>query len=711
MLVAIVAVAGVLAGWWWTRPASPGAVFLISIDTLRADHLPVYGYRDGRTPALDAFARDAVLFERAYAHAPQTLPSHTSMLTGLLPFEHGVRDNLGFTLAPGAVTLPGLFRQAGYRTAAFVSSFVLRAETGVDQGFDLFDAEFPPSASDRSPGQVQRPGPQTLSALETWLSTLYTPQAMAFLHLYEPHKPYAPPEPFRDLPHPYDGEIAAADAIIGQLFATLKARGWYDSATIIVTADHGEGLGDHGEEEHGLFIYDESVHVPLLIKLPHQANGGTRRAEPVQHIDLLPTLTALAHLPSPGGLRGRDLSPLLTHARGEGTIAAQGIYAEALYARYHFGWSELVSLTDDRYRFIQAPRAELYDLERDPDETSNIVNDRSQVASAMRGGLAQLTSTQTIDAPAEVSDADRQRLAALGYVGAQSSAASGTPSDRPDPKDKAHILTLYRSAVDDLSALRLAEGAATLRTILDEDPDMTDVWSQYATTLTRLGRLPDAYAAWREVVERKPDEPSGLLGAAAVLLELKQFDEARTYAELATSKAPAAAYQALASIALTQGRADAAREAAALAERADPTLPLVPMVEGMLRYNNQDYAGALPFLMQARDRFAQRPIQASDLNYFIGDSLARLDRYEEAEPYLREEIRLYPNNTRPRIGLAMLYAATNRMADADRMIAGLLQVAPSPDTYNTAADLYTMFGLADRAAAVRNQAYSRFGRR
>lgn len=711
MLVAIVAVAGVLAGWWWTRPASPGAVFLISIDTLRADHLPVYGYRDGRTPALDAFARDAVLFERAYAHAPQTLPSHTSMLTGLLPFEHGVRDNLGFTLAPGAVTLPGLFRQAGYRTAAFVSSFVLRAETGVDQGFDLFDAEFPPSASDRSPGQVQRPGPQTLSALETWLSTLYTPQAMAFLHLYEPHKPYAPPEPFRDLPHPYDGEIAAADAIIGQLFATLKARGWYDSATIIVTADHGEGLGDHGEEEHGLFIYDESVHVPLLIKLPHQANGGTRRAEPVQHIDLLPTLTALAHLPSPGGLRGRDLSPLLTHARGEGTIAAQGIYAEALYARYHFGWSELVSLTDDRYRFIQAPRAELYDLERDPDETSNIVNDRSQVASAMRGGLAQLTSTQTIDAPAEVSDADRQRLAALGYVGAQSSAASGTPSDRPDPKDKAHILTLYRSAVDDLSALRLAEGAATLRTILDEDPDMTDVWSQYATTLTRLGRLPDAYAAWREVVERKPDEPSGLLGAAAVLLELKQFDEARTYAELATSKAPAAAYQALANIALTQGRADAAREAAALAERADPTLPLVPMVEGMLRYNNQDYAGALPFLMQARDRFAQRPIQASDLNYFIGDSLARLDRYEEAEPYLREEIRLYPNNTRPRIGLAMLYAATNRMADADRMIAGLLQVAPSPDTYNTAADLYTMFGLADRAAAVRNQAYSRFGRR
>lgn len=698
----------VIGGWWWVRSqATDGLVVVISIDTLRADRLPAYGYRPGRTPALDAFAREAVLFERAYAHAPQTLPSHTSLFTGQLPFDHAVRDNLGFTLAPDATTLATLFRAAGYTTAGFVSSYVLRAETGIAQGFDVYNAEFPASASDRSPGQVQRPGLQTLAAAEGWMNTLTSDRALVFFHIYEPHKPYAPPAQYRDLPDAYDGEVAFSDEIVGRLLATLKARDWYDRATIVITSDHGEGLGDHGEEEHGLFLYNESIHVPLLIKLPHQAGGGTRRSEPVQHIDLLPTLTAAAGLPGPGGLRGRDLSPLLS---GTGPIAPQGIYSEALYARYHFGWSELQSITDDRYRFIRAPREELYDLERDPKETQNIAAERAQITSAMRAGLTTMTTDKALDTPSAVSDADRERLAALGYVGTQRAADTAPADGLPDPKDKAHILRLYRTAVDHLSAMRFSEGARDLRTILDEDPDMTDVWSQYATTLTRMGRLPEAYQAWREVVSRKPDEPSGLLGAAAALVGLKRYDDARTYAELAISGAPGPAHQALANIALTQGRDADALQEAEMAQRADPTLPMPLMVRGLTLYNRGDYAGALPLLQQARDQFAKRPIQASDLNYFIGDALARLERYAEAEPYLREEIRLYPNSTRPRVGLAMLYAATDRTAQAEGVIADLLKVAPSPDTYATAADLFTMFGLPARAAAVRAEARTRFGR-
>ncbi len=706
-LIVVVGLAG--AGGWWGggAQASGGLVVVISIDTVRADRLPAYGYRAGRTPAIDAFARDAILFERAYAHAPQTLPSHASLLTGLLPFDHAVRDNLGFTLAPDATTLATMFRAAGYTTAGFVSSYVLRAETGIAQGFDVYDAEFPAAASDRSPGQVQRPGLQTLAAAEAWMSTLTGDRALVFFHIYEPHKPYAPPSQYRDLPDAYDGEVAFSDDIVGRLLASLKTRGWYDRATIVITSDHGEGLGDHGEEEHGLFLYNESIHVPLLIKRPHQAGGGARRIEPVQHIDLLPTLAAAAGLPLPGGRHGRDLSPLLA---GTGTITAQGIYSEALYARYHFGWSELQSITDDRYRFIRAPREELYDLERDPRETRNIAADRAQVAAAMRSGLAALTADRALDAPAAVSDADRERLAALGYVGTQRDAGTPAGDVLPDPKDKAHILQLYRRAVDHLSALRFTEGARDLRTILDEDPDMTDVWSQYATTLTRMGRLPEAYQAWREVVQRKPDEPSGLLGAAATLAAMKRYDEARTYAELAISNAPGPAHQALANIALTQGReADALREAE-MAERADPTLPMVLMVRGLAHHNRADYAAALPLLQQARERFSRRPIQPSDLNYYIGDALARLERYAEAEPYLNEEIRLYPNNTRPRTGLAMLYAATDRIALAERALNDLLRVAPSPDSYTAAADLFTMFGLPARAAAVREEARTRFGR-
>jgi arylsulfatase A-like enzyme/Flp pilus assembly protein TadD len=706
-LIALVIIAA--AGtWWWRGTTRDGLVVVISIDTLRADRLPVYGYAKGRTPALDAFAKDAVVFERAYAHAPQTLPSHASMFTGQLPFEHAVRDNLGFTLKPDTTTLATLFRSAGYATAGFVSAFVLRAETGIAQGFDVYDAEFPASASDRSPGQVQRPGLQTLAAAERWVSSRTDERGFLFFHIYEPHKPYAPPTQYRDLADAYDGEVAFSDEIVGKLIAALKARDWYARATIIVTADHGEGLGDHGEEEHGLFLYNEAIHVPLLIKAPGQAGGGTRRREPVQHIDILPTLAAERALPLPSGLRGRDLSPLLA---GTGTIAPQGIYSEALYARYHFGWSELRAITDERYRFIDAPREELYDLEQDPGETQNIAPTRTQVTSAMRSGLVALTADRVLDAPATVTDADRQKLAALGYVGTQSSSTPDRSDDAlPDPKDKAHILRLYRTAVEHLSALRLAEGARDLRTILDEDPDMTDVWSQYATTLTRLGRLPEAYQAWREVVQRKPDEPSGLLGAASALMELKQYDNARTYAELAVSRAPAAAHQALANIALTQGRDTEALDQAAMAERADPTLPLPLMVRGLLHYNRGEYEAALPLLQQARTKFAQRPIQASDLNYFIGDALARLGRYEEAEPFLREEMRLYPNNTRPRAGLAMLYAATGRAPQADRVISDMLAVAPSPDAYKTAGDLFTMFGMAERAAAVRAEARARFGK-
>ena len=693
--------------WWTQRAPQPGLIVLISIDTLRADRLPIYGYRAGRTPALDGLATEAVVFDRAYAHAPQTLPSHTSMLTGQLPFEHGVRDNLGFTLGAGATTVQSLLSSAGYRTAAFVSSFVLRPDTGLAQGFDTYDATLPPSATDRSPGQVQRGGMQTFEAADRWLTALDRDQAFLFFHIYEPHKPYTPPPTITGLTDPYDGEVAYADQIVGRLLDRLRALGRYDDALIVVTADHGEGLGDHGEEEHGLFLYDEVMRVPLIVKLPGQEHGGRRSNVPVQHIDLMPTLLAAHGVATPAGRLGRDLGPVL---RGEGSIASTGIYAEALYARYHFGWSELLSLTDERYRYIDAPREELYDLERDPRERTNVAGDRAQIALAMRAGLQTLTRDRALEAPAAVSDADRQRLAALGYVGTQTTTTARDGAALPDPKDKAHILRLYREAVDHLSASRLADGARVLDVILKEDPGMTDVWSQYATTLVRMGQLERAYAAWREVVERKPDEPSGLLGAAAVLVSLQRYDTARTYAELAITRAPEAAHQALANIALQQGKNEQALAEAAAAEKADPTLPMTLMVRGLIAYNDGRYADAVPLLQQARERFATRPLQPADLHFFIGDALARLERYGEAEPLLREELRLYPHSIRASTGLAMLMAATGRPAEADRALTDLMRAVPAPQTFETAANLYTMFGLTERAAAVRRAMATQFGR-
>ncbi len=690
-LVGVVAIllAGLAATCWWTRPSADGLVVLISIDTLRADRLPIYGYTQGHTPALDRFAGESVVFDRAYAHAPQTLPSHASMLTGQLPFTHGVRDNLGFTLGEAAQTLPERLKAAGFATAGFVSSYVLRPDTGIAQGFDTYDAQLPAAASDRSPGQVQRPGTETLAATLRWLESAPSSRAFVFFHIYEPHKPYAPPPEFRT-GDPYDGEVSASDQIVGRLLDTLRDKGWYDDATIIITADHGEGLGDHGEEEHGLFLYDEVIRVPLLIKQPRGERAGTRVTAPVQHVDLVPTLLSANGLPLPHDLAGRDLAPLLS---GSGTVSPQGIYAEALYARYHFGWSELTSLTDERYRYIRAPREELYDLERDPDERVNLATDRAGVTAALRTALTTLTAGTTISAPSAVSDADRQRLAALGYVGTQSTPTQSAGLDLPDPKDKAAVLQRYRAAVDALSAQRFDEGAGLLRAILDDEPDMTDVWSQYASTLVRLGRLNDAYLAWREVVARKPDEPSGLLGAAAVLVALNRLDDARTYAELAVPHAPAPAHQALASIALSQDRFDVARQHAGAAEQADPTLPMRSMVDGIIRHRQGDFAAAVPLLQDARARFAQRPIQAADLHYYLGDALARLERYAEAEPILREELRLYPQNSRAWAGLAMLQAATGRTGDAQRTLDAMVKAAPSPESIRMADDLARMFGI------------------
>jgi arylsulfatase A-like enzyme/thioredoxin-like negative regulator of GroEL len=692
-------------GWWYAGggAGSAGPVILVVVDTLRADRLPVYGYSSGRAPVLSAFAQEAVVFDRAYAHAPQTLPSHASMFTGRLPFEHQVRDNLGFTLSAGSPTLAAMFQASGYRTGGFVSAFVLRPDTGVAQGFDVYDATFPAMAADRSAAQVQRAGTETLAAAEKWLASLSSDRFFLFLHLYEPHTPYRAPDRYADLA-PYDGEVAFADEIVGRLFASLRARGWYDNATIMVLSDHGEGLGDHIEEEHGLFLYDEVVRVPWIMRLPRGQSAGRRVKDPVQHIDLLPTLAALAALTAPTGLRGRDLSAALFD---RGPLPPQGIYAEALYPRYHFGWSELLSLTDDRYRYIKAPREELYDLERDPDEQTNIAAERGQAATALRSALDALVAGRGIDVPSAVSDDDRQRLAALGYVGTQSASALALGGTRPDPKDKAPLLRAYRRAVEAIGAGQLDEGTRMLRAILDDDPAMTDVWSQYAAALGRLGRYQDAFEAYARVIALQPEEPNGPLGAASMLLSLNRTDDARAHAELALRSAPSQAHQALALIEVSRKRDAEALRQADLAAAADPGLPMPAFIRGTLAYNNGQYDQALRFLLDARKGFAQRSAQARDLYFMIGDSLARLERYEEARPYLEEEVRLYPQHVRARAGLAMLFQSMGRGEEAERTLAALVRDVPSREAADTAASVWRMFDLPDRAASAEAEARRR----
>src|SRR6266850_7164147 len=397
-----------VGGWRYARASAPvnGPIIVISIDTLRADHLPAYGYKKVRTPAIDALAADGVVFERAYGHAPQTLPAHAALLSGQLPFETGVRDNLGFVIKGSERLLPQLLRERGYATGGIVSAYVLRKETGIAQGFDFFDGEMPPSSPELSIGQVQRDGGDSEKIAERWLGTIGTSRAFLFLHLYEPHKPYAPPERFAAY-EPYDGEIAYADEIVGRLVRYLKSHQLYDRSTVIVLSDHGEGLGDHGEQEHGLFVYDEAIHVPLIVKQESNVGAGRRVADVVQHIDLVPTILDLVKAPGTSGLRGRSLKPVL---EGTGRLPELSVYSEALYARYHFGWSELTALTDGRYRYVKAPREELYDLQRDPRERSNIADERPQARLALRGALDRVAADAKIHVPSPIPAEARDRL-------------------------------------------------------------------------------------------------------------------------------------------------------------------------------------------------------------------------------------------------------------------------------------------------------------
>ena len=703
-----------VGGWRYARVSAPvaGPIIVISIDTLRADHLPIYGYTKVKTPAIDALAADGLVFERAYSHAPQTLPAHAALLSGRLPFENGVRDNVGFTVKAGERMLPQLLRERGFATGGVVSSYVLRKETGIGQGFDFFDAEMPPSSPDLSIGQVQRDGGESEAIAEHWLDSVGTSRLFLFLHLYEPHKPYAPPDRFKQYA-PYDGEIAYSDEIVGRLMTYLKTHQLYDRSTIVLLSDHGEGLGDHGEQEHGLFVYEEAIHVPLIIKQEGNVGKGRRVSDLVQHVDLVPTLLDLVKAPAPGNLPGRSLKPLL---EGTGQLPPATIYSEALYARYHFGWSELVAVTDERYRYIKAPHEELYDLTRDPHERTNIADQRAQARTALRTALDSVTAGATIQAPGTVSAEARERLQSLGYVGAQASAPTAEGDSLADPKDKRQILEQYRAAMDFAVARKWPEAIALLQKILRDDPEMADVWSQLAAFAMRIDHYDQALDAYRRYSELKPQEPAAYIGAAGTLLKLRKLDEARDRAALAVEvagvddhRSRASAHEMLARIALAKHDAETARAEATQAHEDDPLLPLPDYIEGRILYDQGKYEDALPLFEKASaDLKKPGAPPVAELHFFAADTLARLERYPEAETQFEQELRFFPQNTRARGGLAMLYQADGRPADAERALTDMIRIVPTPDSYALAARLYTMFGNRPQAEAVRADAKRMF---
>ena len=531
----------VLSGCQGEREKGP--IILISIDTLRSDRLPVYGYGQVQTPAIDAFAKDSILFERAYSHYPLTLPSHVSILTGELPTVHKVRDNAGYPFESAKHPyLPRLLKQAGYETGAAVSTFVLRPETGLAEGFDAYDGNVVPKLGETL-DHVQRTGKETLQAALPWIRERAGKPFFYFFHIYEPHAPYEPS---------YEADVAAADAVIGDFVAELKRLGIYDKATIVLLSDHGEGLGDHGEKQHGIFLYRETLQVPLLVKLPGGERGGERVSAPAQLVDVAPTLLSLGGAEVPDGLPGSSLLEL--------PEAPRQIYAESFYSRIHYGWSELASLIEDRFHYIEAPEAELYDLVSDPKETRNVLAAERRTYSTLRQAMKEYD--RRLAAPSEVDAETAAKLAALGYIGGSMAEREGP---LPDPKSQRHVIEDLEEAFRAAGEDRHADAVVIFERLLRENPNMQDVWSFHARSLQKLGRNDEAAAAYDKSLELAGGAPQLALGIATKLFEMGRLEDARERAELALKHSPKEAYDLLSRIALA---ADDTEGALALMRRA-----------------------------------------------------------------------------------------------------------------------------------------------
>ena len=521
------------------------SVILVSIDTLRADHLALYGYRKGRTPHLDRLGREGIVVDDVYSHVPLTLPAHASLFTGLLPPKHEVRDNMGFRLQESHRTLAERFKAAGFATGGAISAYVLRAQTGIARGFDRYDDELVIDAGTQALGALQRDGGVAVESLTRFVAEQGEKRFFAFLHLYEPHSPWTPPEQHRDLAVPYDGDVAHADELLGRFLDALRAKGLLDRVILAVTSDHGEGLGDHGEQEHGIFLYREALHVPLVLRLPGGGGAGTRLRGPVSQVDVPATLLDLAGV-SAEGMDGVSLRGALA----SGAAQVRTVYSETLYPRYHFGWSETYAATELRYRLIRAPRPELYDLDQDPGEKDNLAPKRPQAMASMAGWLEKVIGGVT--APEAVDAETREKLAALGYVGG----GSGTlaQGDLPDPKDRIGSYETWKKAVQLRQAGRDAEAVEQLRLVVAENPLMTDAWETLGLSLIKVGRERDGIAALDKVIEIDPLRPEPHMALAKFYALDRKMDKAIRHAEIAAGKEPGKAFEILAQITMDQKR-------------------------------------------------------------------------------------------------------------------------------------------------------------
>lgn len=604
----------------------------MTIDTVRADRIGAYGYAKGATPVMDRLAREGVRFTDATTQAPLTGPAHAAILTGLYPARFGIRDNATTPIPADVPMMAELFKSAGYRTAGFVGAFILSGSYGFEQGFDVFDADFA-GYTDGTKLQVQRRCRAVTDAALKWIAPAGAQPFFAWLHLYDAHAPYAPPAPYaaRFKDAPYDGEVAFVDSCIGRVIQSLERDGRLDSTIVSVVADHGESLGDHGELEHGFFLYEPVLRVPWIMRLPGRRHAGLAVADQVRTIDVLPTLTALAGIPPPPKADGESVTPLLD---GKTRADPPASYAETFYPKWHYGWSELRSVRVGAWKYVDAPRPELYDMRSDKAELKNAIDARGALANGLSNEIGTIAGTfgaaATTDAP-QPDPETLARLRSLGYVGI---AAPGAGVRGADPKDmvaKAESFRVQLSrAMDALNRNQHASAIAGLKRLLTVNE------RSYELHLF----LGDAYAATRQL-----ELALGEYAAAGVL----------NPNSAAPALSAARAY-------LEQGDSLRARLHADKAAGLEPGNAGVPLVRGMiLEQQGQPRQALAQYAAAVRANGSDASSRAR-----LASLAMRLKEYDQAEPQFQALLRLGYRPSRMHFGLGQVAEAKG---DAARAIA------------------------------------------
>lgn len=692
------------AGFFLSRPTPVRHVILISVDTLRADHLSCYGYRRLETPHIDRLARDGVLFENAATVTPLTLPAHASMLTGRTPLHHGVIDNFGFVLEAGEETLAELLQEAGFATGGFVGSFVLDARTGIGQGFDTyFDRFEAPLGRRTSLESSQRPGDQVLAPALEWIGRRRDAPFFAFIHFFDPHTPYAPPEPYRNPSRNgtvalYDGEIAFVDDLVGELIAKLEEWELYEDALILVVGDHGEALGDHGESTHGFFVYDETIRVPLIVNSPGARAAG-RVAAQVRTIDILPTILDMAGSESPPFVEGVSLRPFLETPKADLGLLA---YIESHYTRLHFGLAPLRGVRNAHYKFIEAPRPELYDLKADPEETKNLFPQTPGEAKGLLSAFQRLIEGEGTRelAPATVDADTEQRLRALGYITTvdEPGVSSQQWRNLPDPKDRIELFNQLTSARVAIAAGETERARTSLRDLLDRDPEVITAYLMLGEALLQERQFDQAVGAFREALQRNRRSPQARYGLAVAHIGLGELEEAARELDecLALDPRDERAAGELAEVRLQQGRPAEAERLARdiLTDRPSSSMRLL-LAEAL--EDQGQTAEALSVLEQAR---SADPANAL-LHLNLGNLLLEAGRLEEAVSSYRRATDLAPGDARTQNALGNALARKGDKGEALAAFQEAVELDPSfaPAQNNLGITLASLGRPADARSA------------